>query len=63
MKFKLEFTCDNSAFYFDDKFYPNAEIERILDGVAYKVGSLNLLNGLLVDINGATIGSYKLIKR
>lgn len=77
MKFIIEIACDNAAFVTEDgEPDPGPEITRILGWVVNDIGNgairpdvvkalhaKNLPEGdLLRDINGNTVGSWKLVK-
>ena len=57
--FRLELTCDNSAF---DEIGPGAEIARILRTVASEL-ELEAPEGECRDYNGNTVGFYRLNRR
>lgn len=55
MKFKMEIDCDNDAFHND----AHAEVQRIILSVADRLEA-GQTSGNLRDINGNTVGSFKL---
>ena len=55
MTFRLTIKCDNAAF---DP--PEVEIARLLRIAAYRVEQHGSKDGCLLDINGHSVGEYKL---
>ena len=65
--FTLKIRIRNAAFYSGDEKEPAAEVARILQEVAeeletYLIGATTA-DGELLDINGNTVGEWKLTNR
>jgi hypothetical protein len=58
--FTLKFKTDGSAF--DGNYEREAEITRILESIVEKI-QLEYKEGNIMDINGNSIGSWKLTNR
>lgn len=66
MRFRLEFDCDNAAFFDDsnndNEFNPNNEIAGILIELGKKYRNNYSINCTIFDSNGNKIGKAKLIE-
>ena len=64
MKFRIEFNCDNDAFWVAGKWFNYKEIERILESEAHRMQMENSIGGYwsIRDSNGNIIGYAELME-
>ena len=56
---KIEFTCDNAAFFDDDEKFDTQEVVQILHRISTKIQD-GQDGGVIRDINGNKVGEWYL---
>ena len=62
MEFRLQFNMDNSAFQEEGQDFNDAEVDRILSDIKYKIKEGEIYETIR-DLNGNTIGQWSIENR